>query len=83
MRPIVVKCQAPTYFFLEKTFVLLLKELLPPSNFIVNCTAEFVEYIKMLKIPHDCILANMDGNSQSHTKPCEGARGGGRPGSGK
>lgn len=39
---------------------LVFQDLLPPSEFVVNCTAEFVEYIKTLKISHDYLLANMD-----------------------
>lgn len=59
LRLIIMRCQASTCF-LENAFFLLLKNLLPPSEFVVNCTAEFFEYIKTLKISHDCILGNVD-----------------------
>lgn len=39
-----------------KTFVLLLKDLLHPSYFIVNSTIEFVGHFKIFKIFQDCIL---------------------------
>lgn len=59
IQPLVTKCSGTTYY-VENTFLILQKNILPTSDNIISSTNEFIQSVDNIHFPVKCAIAYLD-----------------------